>query len=85
MTLTSESFSNVTEIVINTSGASSIAATLKVYVGSTLVDTITLTATATDYTIEVENLTGEVKFEYTQTSSKAIYINYITVNGALAE
>ena len=82
MTFTSESFSNVTEIIINTSGAKDIAATLKVYVGSTLVKTITLTTTATDYTIEVANLTGEIKFEYTQTSSKAMYIKSITVNGS---
>ena len=83
MNFTSESFSNVSKIVINTSGAKSIAGSCKVYVGETLVDTITLTATATDYTIELsEALSGEVRFEYTQTSSKAIYIKSIAVDYA---
>ena len=83
MSFTSESFSNVSKIVINTSGAKSIAGSCKVYVGETLVDTITLTATATDYTIELsEALSGEVRFEYTQTSSKAIYIKSIAVDYA---
>ena len=83
MSFTSESFSNVSKIVINTSGASSIVGSCKVYVGETLVDTITLTKTATDYTIELsEALSGEIRFEYTQTSSKAIYIKSIAVDYA---
>ena len=79
MTLTSASFSNVSKIIVNTSGASSINAKLNVYVGDTLVKTITLTASATEYTIDVRGLSGTVKFEYTQTSSKAIYLKSIVV------
>ena len=79
MTLTSSSFTNVSKIIINTSGASSISGSVKVYVGSTLVKTITLAATANDYTIDVSDLSGVIKLEYTQTSSKAIYIKSIKV------
>ena len=80
LTLTSEtSFSQVSKIIINTSGASSTNATLKVYVGDTPVDEITLTSTATSYEIDVSSLSGAVKFEYTQTSSKAIYIKSIDI------
>lgn len=82
MTLTSTSFSNVSKIVLNTSGASSINAKLNVYVGATLVKTITLTTSATDYTIDVSDLSGEIKLEYVQTSSKAIYIKSIAVDYA---
>ena len=82
LTLTSTEFSNVKKITINTSGASSVAATLKVYVGNTLVKTISLTATATAYEIDVAGITGTVKFEYTQTSSKALYIKSIVVDYA---
>ena len=82
MTLTSTEFSNVSKIVINTSGASSISGTLKVYVGTTLVKTIPLSASATSYTIDVSGLSGEVKLEYTQTSSKAIYLKSIKIDYA---
>lgn len=82
LTVTSEEFSNVSKITLNTSGAKSIAGTCKVYVGDTLLKTITLTATATNYEIEVNGLTGAVKFEYSQTSSKALYIKSIAVNYA---
>ena len=82
MTLTSTSFSNVSKIKINTSGASSISGTCKVYVGNTLVKTITLTATAENYTIDVSNLSGEIKLEYTQTTSKALYVQSIEVTYA---
>ena len=81
MTLVSASFTNVTEIIINTSaGATNIK--LEVFVGDTLVDTINeLTTSAKDYSIEVEGLSGEIKLVYTQdNSSKAIYIKSITVN-----
>ena len=83
MTLTSTtSFSKVTSIVINTSGASSINATLIITVGGVQIGgNITLTTTATEYTFEsVTPLNGEVVLNYTQTSSKAIYIKSITVN-----
>lgn len=82
LTLTSDTLSNVTSITLNTSGASSIAATLQVKVGNTNVgDAITLTKTATEYTVSVEegSLTGPVVLSYTQTSSKAIYIKSISV------
>ena len=82
MTLTSTSFSNVSQIRINTCGASSTNAKLNVHVGDTLVKTISLTANATDYTIDVDGLSGDVKFEYTQTSKKAIYIKSIAVDYA---
>lgn len=82
LTVSSESFSNVSKITINTSGAKDINGTCKVYVGDTLIDTITLTKTATDYSFEVAGLTGEVKFVYEQTSSKAFYIKSININYA---
>ena len=82
LTLTSDLFENVSEIVINTSGASSTNAKLNVYVGNTLIKTITLTSSATEYTIDVSNLSGEVKFEFTQTSSKAIYVKSVKVTYA---
>ncbi len=82
LTVTSESFSNVSNITINTSGASSIIGSCKVYVGDTLVETITLTKTATNYSFDVSGLSGEIKLEYTQTSSKAIYIKSISVTYA---
>lgn len=83
MTFSSESFSNVSKIVINTSGASKTNAKCVVYVGETKVGEITLTSTATDYTIELsEALSGEISFEYTQTSATAIYIKSIAVDYA---
>ena len=77
----STSFSNVTKIVINTSGASSTKAKLKVYVGTTRIGSeISVTSTATSYTFNTsEMITGVVKFAYTQTSKKAIYIKSITI------
>ena len=82
LTVTSASFSNVSKVTINTSGASSISGNCKVYVGDTLVGTITLTTTATNYSFDVANITGEVKFVFTQTSSKAMYIKSIAVDYA---
>ena len=78
-TVTSESLTNVSEITINTSGASSVVATLIITVGGEQVGSISLTSIATSYTFEVNNLTGPVEFTYTQTSSKAIYIKSITI------
>ena len=80
MELSSSELENVSKITINTSGASSINGTLNVYVGSKLVGTVTLTSSATSYTFNCDNLTGAVRFVYSQTSSKAIYIKSITVN-----
>ena len=81
LTLTSESFDNVSKIVINTSGASSVSASFVTTIGDTQVgDSTTLPTTATDYTFTPSTpLTGAVSFVYTQTSSKAIYIKSISV------
>ena len=80
MTLVSESFTNVTKIVINTCGAKDIKGSFEVYVGDVKVgDSTTLTNSATDYTFECSTaLTGEVKIVYTN-SAKAIYIKSIQV------
>ena len=80
----SSSFAGVTKIIVNTSGASSINATLTVTVGGTQIGSqIKLTTTATDYTFTSDTpLTGEVVLTYTQTSSKAIYIKSISVTYA---
>lgn len=81
MTLTSESFSNVTTIKINTSGASKTTGKLIVTVGGVQIGSqISLTTTATEYTFTAPTaLTGEIVLSYTQTSDKAIYIKSITV------
>ena len=80
MTLTSESFTGVTKIVINTSGASATNAVLIITVGGVEVKTITLTKTATEYTVELDSaLSGEIEFSYTQTAGAAIYIKSIEV------
>ena len=83
LTVTSASFSNVSKITINTSGAKDINGTCDVYVGDTKVGTITLTTTATDYSFDVAGLTGEVKLVYSQSSSKAIYIKSLAVEYAV--
>ena len=84
MTITSESVSNVTKLLINTCGASDIKGTLTVTVGGVQIgETITLTKNATDYTFESATLlSGEIVLTYTQTSSKAFYILSITIDGA---
>lgn len=69
----------ITKIVVNTSGASSIAGTLDVTVGGAAFgEQYTLTKTATDVTFEGV-ATGEIALNYAQTSSKAIYIKSITI------
>ena len=80
-TLTSDVFNNVEEIKINTSGASSINAKFTTFVGDTQVgSTTSLTSSAKEYTFTVDpKLTGAIKFSYTQSSSKAIYIKSISV------
>ena len=82
LTLTSEAFTNVKSITINTSGANSIAGTLTVTVGGVQIgETITLTSSATEYTFESETpLSGAVVLTYSQTSSKAIYIKSIYIS-----
>lgn len=69
----------ITKIVINTSGATSIAGSCTVTVGGTQFGSkITLTKTATAYTLE-GNASGDIVLSYTQTSSKAIYIKSISI------
>lgn len=87
MTLTSETVSNVSEIVINTSGADGINATLTVTVGGVQIgEAVSLTAEATDYLFTSSTpLNGEVVLSYTQTSSKAIYLKTISINPTPAE
>ena len=69
----------ITEIIINTSGASSVNASFTVSVGGTQWgSSTTLTTSATAYKFTGSN-SGEIKFSYTQTSSKALYIKSISV------
>ena len=69
----------ISKIVINTSGATSIAGSCTVTVGGTQFgNKITLTKTATNYTLE-GNASGNIVLSYTQTSSKAIYIKSIAI------
>jgi|GEM_PF-5742932 len=84
MTLTSASFSNVSKIVINTSGASSINANFIVKVNGVQVGSSTkLTATATEYTFELDTpTTGVIEIVYSNSSAKAIYIKSISVDYA---
>ena len=81
MKLISDLYKNIKKITINTSGAKDTNALLNVYVGDKLVgENIELTADATEYSLTLDKITsGNVKFEYTQTSSKAIYIKSIVV------
>lgn len=85
MTLSTTAYSGgVKTIVINTSGASSIKATLTVTVGGVQYGSaVNLTTSATEYTFEAPATgmcAGEIKFSYTQTSSKALYIKSIKIN-----
>ncbi len=76
---TSDISGTITEIKINTSGANSIAGTLIVTVGgNTFGDSYTLTNAATEVTFS-GSASGDISFNYEQTSSKAIYIKSITI------
>lgn len=79
LSITSESLAQVSSITINTSGASSVSATLKIYVGSTEVKSYTMTSSATNVTAPVDLLTGPVKFEYSNSSKKALYVKSISI------
>ena len=60
-----ESFTNISSITINTSGANDIKANLSVKVGdATVGSTVSLTTTATPYTFENINLSGNVSFNW---------------------
>lgn len=85
MTLSTSNYEGgVEKIVINTSGATSIAGSLVVTVGGVQYGSkVTLTKTATSYTFEAPDTgmqQGEIVLTYTQTSSKAIYIKSISIN-----
>jgi hypothetical protein len=71
---TSDYAGGVKTIKINTSGASGISGKCTVTVGGTQIgNTITLTTSATEYTLSSdEMLEGEIIISYSQTSSKAI-------------
>lgn len=69
----------ITQIIINTSGASDTDAILQVKVGGAdFGEPISLTKTATEYTL-TGSASGTISFNYSQTSKKAIYIKSITV------
>jgi len=78
-----KSFTRVTKIIVETSGAASVVGTLKAYVGSTsypLGSTYTLTATSALVSFEsVSGLSGFPILAWAQTSAKAIYIKSITI------
>ena len=85
MTLSTTGYSGgVQKIVINTSGASSVNAKLTVTVGGVQYgSTVSLSSSAKEYTFEAPAdgmCEGEIKFSYTQTSSKALYIKSIKIN-----
>ena len=85
LTMSTDGYSGgVNEIVTNTSGASSIKATLTVTVGGVQYGSAaTLSSTATEYTFSAPAAgmqAGVIKLSYTQTSSKAIYIKSISIN-----
>lgn len=85
MTLSTTAYSGgVQEIVINTSGASSTNAKLTVTVaGVQYGSTVSLSSSAKEYTFKAPDggmCEGEIKFSYTQTSSKALYIKSIKIN-----
>ncbi len=72
----------ITKIVVNTSGASSINASLTVSVGGIEYGNSTkLTSTSTDYTFEntTSSASGEIMLSYANSSSKAIYIKSIAI------
>ena len=76
---TSDIDGTITEIIVNTSGASSIAGTLNVTVGGNAFgDEYTLTKDATDVTF-TGSASGEIVFNYAQSSSKAFYIKSISI------
>lgn len=77
---TSEITGKIKKIIINASGANATNASLSVSVGGAQVgETKSLTQTATDYTFDSIDASGDVLFSFTQTSTKAIYIKSITI------
>ena len=81
---TSDITGTISEIKVTTSGAASIAGTLDVTVGGDAFgNQYTLTSTSTEATF-TGSASGEIKLNYAQTSSKAIYIKKIEVTYAAA-
>ena len=82
LVLVSELFSDVNKVVVSTSGAAGINATLTVYVGETQIgEVITLTAENTEYVFTSNTpLNGRVRLVYEQSSSVAIYVKAISIN-----
>ena len=85
LTISTNAYSGgVQEIVINASGASSTNAKLTVTVGGVQYGaTKSLTSSSADYTFEAPEAgmqEGEIKFTFTQTSKKALYIKSISIN-----
>ena len=78
---TSDITKKIQKIVVNCSGASQIAGTVNLTVGGTAIGSqYTLTTSATDAEFPATTaLSGEIKINYAQTSSKAMYIKYIKV------
>ncbi|MBQ3572196.1 MAG: hypothetical protein IJA15_05165, partial [Clostridia bacterium] len=76
--LTTTPTKTVSTIRINTSGASSIVATLTVKAGTAVKATQNLTSTATEYTFEI-NSSEELTLTYANNSAKAIYIKSIEI------
>jgi hypothetical protein len=73
----------ITNVVVNTSGESSVNATVAVSVGGTGFtcggnSTASLTSSAADYTF-TGSYSGDVVLTWTNSSDKAIYIKSITV------
>lgn len=76
---TSDIKGTITQIIINTSGASDTNAKLQVKVGGNAFGSqVSLTSEAKTYTFE-GSASGTISFNYSQTSKKAIYIKSITV------
>ena len=80
---------NITKIVVNTSGANSVIATLGVKVGDTTfmceeAETATLTNTATEYTF-TGSASGTITLSWANESAKAIYVKSIYVEYATEE
>lgn len=80
----------ISAIDVETSGASSIAATLEVTVGGEHLlcgeeESVNLTSSSTKFSFVSDKLlVGDVVLSYNQTSSKAIYVKEIVVNPALS-
>lgn len=83
MTLTTSVSGTITKVIVNTSGASSVNASVSVTVGGTAFKcgsntSKAISATATNYEF-IGSGTGDIVITWTQTSSKALYFKTISV------